>query len=232
MILHSNDLAEGTRPVITKYVKFHLLIFGILTAVTVHAQIVSVGVKGGVPALDSTTTRDESKRYVVGPTVELRLPANFAIETDALYQRLGSSTNLLFPITANGTPPAGASPTGSFPSTLRQRGNSWEFPLLVKYYTPYVKHLHPFVSGGFSFRTIGVEGQGINILTFANNATQTVAFERNFRTNLAVGAVAAVGLRYKIGRFSVLPEFRYTRYGSDDRFASKNAATFLIGLSF
>ncbi len=211
--------------------KLTILVFAVLTAATAQAQQVSVGVKGGVHALDSTTANDESKRYLVGPAIEVSLPANFAIEGDALYQRLGSSTTL-FSIFTSGIPAPGESPTNSFPLTLRQRGNSWEFPLLAKYYIRSGSHLHPFVSGGFSFRTVGVERQGANILIFANNVTQTVPFQLNFRTNLAVGAVGAIGLRYKIGRFAILPEFRYTRYGSDDRFANKNTANLLLGISF
>ena len=209
-----------------------LLNFSILVGTALQAQSVSFGVKGGVQALDSTVAKDESKRYVIGPTAEVSLPANFAIEVDALYQRLGDSNNLLFPIVATGTPPAGFSAVASFPVTLRQRGNSWEFPLLMKYYLHPVKHLNPFVSGGFSFRTIGLDSKGIEILTFSNSATQTVPFQTSTRTNLAVGAVGAVGLRFKAGHFAIAPEFRYTRYGSDDRFASKNSASFLLGLTF
>jgi hypothetical protein len=212
-------------------VKLTTLFFAILTAATSQAQLISIGVKGGIHTLDSTTTIDESKRYLVGPSVEVRLPGNFAIEADALYQRLGSSTRL-FPFFSTGTPAPGESPTASIPLTQRQRGNSWEFPVLAKYYTRSFGPLHPFVSGGAAFRTIGVDRKGTNILIYTNNVTQTVPFQQSFRTNLAVGAVAAVGLRYKVGRFSILPEFRYTRYGSDDRFASKNSANFLLGISF
>ncbi len=34
----------------------------------------------------------ESRPYAIGPTVEVRLPAGFAIEASALYRRLGQTT--------------------------------------------------------------------------------------------------------------------------------------------
>ncbi len=210
-----------------------LVLFALFTAAIAQAQLVSVGVKGGVSTLNPTNANDESKRYLVGPSVEVSLPANFAIEVDALYQRLGTDYSYLAPFAfSTGVVQPGAIPITGYPLTLRQRGNSWEFPLLMKYYIRPVHHLRPFFSGGFSFRTIGQESSGVQILTYSNNATQTVPFKTELRTNLAVGAVGVVGLRYKVGRFSILPEFRYTRYGSDDRFANKNSANFILGISF
>ena len=68
------------------------LILLIAAGVTSQAQTVSAGVLGGVPFLDPTnTSSDESPRYQIGPSVELTLPAGFAIEADALYRRIGAS---------------------------------------------------------------------------------------------------------------------------------------------
>ncbi len=202
----------------------------LLTAVA-QAQLLSVGVLGGVPVTDSSYNHDESKRYLVGPTVEIRLPASFALEADALYQRLGSSSPLLVPVTAGPIAP-GATPTGGFALSTRQRGNSWQFPLLAKYYFHSTAHFQPFVAGGTSFRTIDVDTQGFNVLTYALGGPTITSIESKFRTNLGVGAVAAAGFRYKIGRLALLPQFRYTRWGSDDRIGRKNAAGVYLGLSF
>src|SRR5260370_41699004 len=61
---------------------------------------VSFGIKGGVPLSDIVSDKtftsvdvvthvfSDSKNYVIGPTVELKLPARFAIELDALYRPL------------------------------------------------------------------------------------------------------------------------------------------------
>ena len=55
---------------------------------------IGIGVKGGVPLNDAFVVREQNPvnyiadthRYIVGPYVELRLPAGFGIELDALYQ--------------------------------------------------------------------------------------------------------------------------------------------------
>jgi len=61
------------------------------------AQLVSVGVKGGVLITNPARYNDESQRYIVGPSVEFRLPFRFAAEIDALYTRTGTSTRFLIP---------------------------------------------------------------------------------------------------------------------------------------
>lgn len=54
---------------------------------------IQVGALGGVSLTDPLRAfgRNESKAYLVGPSVELRVHGGFAIEVDALYRRLGSS---------------------------------------------------------------------------------------------------------------------------------------------
>ena len=72
--------------------KPNLLMFGVLLAGggdAAMAQPFSIGVKGGIPLNDGTVGgKDESRPYVIGPSAEVRLPAGFAIEVDALYRRL------------------------------------------------------------------------------------------------------------------------------------------------
>ncbi len=54
---------------------------------------VQVGAIGGVSLSDPLRAfgRNESKPFLVGPSVELRVHGGFVIEVDALYRRLGSS---------------------------------------------------------------------------------------------------------------------------------------------
>src|SRR5581483_5340024 len=92
-----------------------------LSAGSLQAQLVTVGVKGGVPLtgdLDSVAATSESKPYVVGPMITVGLPAGFRIEVDALYRRVAYRTS--------GADILG----GSF--TERDTGNSWEFPILAR----------------------------------------------------------------------------------------------------
>ncbi len=74
---------------------FCLLILNGIQAAS--AQLVSIGVKGGVSLTEHTTAnQDESCPYIVGPSIEFRLPAGFAIEAAALYERLGTSASFRF----------------------------------------------------------------------------------------------------------------------------------------
>lgn len=83
------------------------------------AQPLGAGLKLGVPATDAfdvfpvpnfTPLNADARPFTFGPFVELRLPANMAIEVDALYR------SYQFRTTAGGLDT-----------------NSWEFPVLVKH---------------------------------------------------------------------------------------------------
>jgi hypothetical protein len=125
----------------------HLLIFiGLLLPIAGFAQLpISLGVKGGWPltyALSDSNgpglTRfySNSREFIVGPMVELRLPLRFSVEADALYHPFNVTT---------------ASTNSS--TVLSDTSYSvWEFPILVKYH--FGGHfLDPFVGAGPEFRT-------------------------------------------------------------------------------
>ena len=121
----------------------------LLVTITINevasAQLVSIGVKGGVPFLDTNQGGDESRPYIVGPSVEIRLPAGFAIEVDALYRRVGNTFGFNFSGIDAGS---NVVPTTSF-YIDRQRGNYWEFPFLGKYYfRPRTTAWQPFLEHG------------------------------------------------------------------------------------
>ena len=79
----------------------------------------SLGIRGGIPLTDffdnvnsgNFVLQSTTNRYIVGPTAELRLPAGFGLEVDALYRRFNynSSFNLVDIFTNN-----------------RTTGNAWE----------------------------------------------------------------------------------------------------------
>jgi hypothetical protein len=180
------------------------------------AQLLSVGALGGVRLTDGFTYADESKPYVVGGSVEIRLPAHFAVEANALYQRVGDTVSFY---TINGAV------SSSFVS--RERGNSWQFPLYVKYYfRPDNATWRPFVGTGYAFRTVSFHGDssvnvpGVNSQNFS------------FRSNLGVGASVVAGLRFHYGPVAILPQVRYTRWGESSNSLDQNETTLLLGLSF
>jgi len=197
-----------------------------------RGQAVLVGVKGAVPLLEPTLyNTDESRPYNVGPSVEVRLPKGFAIEADALYQRVGQSGNYSFA----GQFAIQAGVSGPFVTGVvfnRTRGNSWEFPMLGKrYFRRSASGWQPFVSLGPSLRTTGFQTDS-NGVTIESGQSLTSTDHFKYRSNLGIGAAAAVGVRLRKGRIAFLPEFRYTRWNNNGSVLSRNAAGAFLGVSF
>ena len=173
---------------------------GLLTA-----QSFTFGVKGGAFITDPAERFDQSRPYTVGPSVEFALPARFAVEANALYSRFGSS---LLPAVS---------------SANRMRGNSWEFPVLGKYYfSERSSSIQPFAAAGVAFRQIWLDESNDSRLG-----------RRVDSTDVAVGAVVAGGVALKAGRFRIAPEARYTRWGGYNYPATNpNQAQVLLGITF
>ncbi len=192
-----------------------LLLLGAAAAI---AQPVTFGVRGGVPLTDfwsgvsnqNFSFATNPKRYVVGPTVELRLPFGLGAEFDALY-RSTEFRGTVGPVTATGS------------------ANMWEFPLLAKYRFP-TKVVRPFVDAGVSFSTL--TGVKQSVLNFVGSQTGSSG------TKTGKGFVMGAGLDiHLVLHFS--PEIRYTRWGSSqfvDPYnlvrGSQNQAEFLLGITF
>jgi opacity protein-like surface antigen len=189
---------------------------------------VSIGVKAGVPITDFFQTIrgndgnyfTNTKRYLVGGTVEFHLPARFSVEVDGLYKRVGYEYDQS--ITANRI-------------TSRTVANSWEFPALLKWEI-LPGPVRPFIDAGASFRHIS------GIKQIRNTAGTVIelnnAVEFNKRND--IGFVAGFGVAFKAGPVRISPEFRYVRWGSEnfrDPLTSllrtnRNQGDFLLGFTF
>jgi len=101
------------------------IFFHALATVAVGQQL-AVGVKGGVPLLDAFELSPSltffqysfnTKRYTVGPAVDVSLPLTLRFEANALYTRLDydSAVSGIDTLTRSTT-----------------RANSWAFPLLLE----------------------------------------------------------------------------------------------------
>ena len=198
-------------------------------ASTLHAEWpVSIGVKGGVPITDFFNTVrgnnasyvTNTKRYLVGPTVEFHLPARLSIEVDALYKRAGFEYDQS--IAANRI-------------TSHTVANSWEFPALLKWEI-IPGPIRPFVDAGVSFRHISGIKQIRNVAGGVTELPSAVEF--NKRND--IGFAAGFGVAFKAGPVRISPEFRYVRWGSEnfrDPIGSllrtnRNQGDFLLGLTF
>jgi hypothetical protein len=173
------------------------------------AQPVLFGVKGGATVTEPAERFDESRHYAIGPYLEVRLPAHFAIEGDAIYTRFGSSSPLL--ATATGT---------------RTRGDLWQFPILGKYHIVRARHagLEPFISAGFAARKIWL----------TDNTDSNRFFTRSGRvSDWGGGAAFGGGLDFRVHGFGIAPEFRYIRWESRNVAATNpGEAQILIGIHF
>ena len=124
-----------------KYLNLFALSLGLMCSIS-NAQTFKMGFKMGMPGLSPLKAVLESgvsfphSNYTLGPQLEVRLPAGFAIELDALYT--GAPYNQV----------------GDSVSANKASASNWEFPVLVK--ARFGKHegRRSFVGAGPSFRTI------------------------------------------------------------------------------
>jgi len=194
------------------------------------AQPVSVGALGGVPLVEQTNSfeHDESRPYVIGPSVEVRLPAGFALEADALYQRVGGTFS--FRLLTSNPEPVGP---GTLASSNRLRANLWEFPLLGKYYfRRRSSGWQPFLGTGWALRFAEIHQAGSETSVDAQGALNTFSFNGSFRSDLEIGANFAAGVRFRVGHFALSPQVRCTRWGGQNNILRKNEAAAILGISF
>src|SRR5688500_8682360 len=193
------------------------------------AQPFGAGFKVGLPLNDAFELRStnniagtlKSKKYIIGPQFELRLPAGFSIELDALYTSFRINS-----VGAVATSLLGA----SFDT------DSWEFPLMLKKKfggaNAVAASVRPFVDIGASFRRLGDVGE---IGRFITSSGANIGSERN-----STGFVIGGGVEIRALFIRISPEIRFTRWGTDNfreglanvLETNRNQGQFLVGISF
>ena len=167
------------------------------------AQRFGFGIKGGVRLtgdIDSYFATSESRRYAIGPMVDIGLPLGFGVEVDALYRRTGFRTG-----------------NGGFWGSFQDdyRANTWEFPLLLKYRLglPLVK---PYVEAGYSLRHIAgsYTGSGYNV-DIPTGAQVPFTTHGEWNPDVSHGIVTGGGVEFGAPHLHIAPEVRYTRWNND-----------------
>lgn len=177
------------------------IVAGLLASCVCFGQPVSVGVIGGVRAtddLDEGGARSVSKRYAVGPSVELGLPFGLAVEADAIYRRAGIQ--------------ASAS-NGDYNIFVHEHANLWEFPVLLKYRIP-VSVAKPFLEVGYVRRITGGDiGRKVtgNLPNWPG-MTYSTYYSNWYDSN---GVVVGGGVQFALGHLRLAPTVRYTRWTGD-----------------
>jgi hypothetical protein len=213
--------------------KTYFLLFSSLSIAS--AQLVSFGVNAGFPIGDPTYGRNESKPFLVGPVVEFRPLQHLGIEVDAIYSQSSYTTTFLGLASVGSGFSYQQLASGGSSFSYHQQGNTWQFPVLGKYYfRPQTARWQPFAALGFSLRTTGYDIQGANFFIQSGEGTVSIhQVDSHYRTDLGVGATAAVGLRYRItGRYALEPQMRYTYWNHSDANLRQNEGSFQLGLRF
>src|SRR5258706_914594 len=210
----------------------NIVLLACLTGTCVaYVQRFSYGVKGGVSTIDpESDSVDESKHYIVGATVEYRLWHGFAVEGDFLYRRTGFKYHVdclqrLIPFGSDST---------FVSSSDRTRFNVFEFPVLGKYYFRHDSKVRPFVLTGYTLRTaLSDNDDRFTTQNTSTGKTSTVISKTSNWMGLDIGASFGTGVQWKLGRVSLAPELRYTRWGSHPNIGfKKNQADVLLGITF
>ena len=213
-------------------VKTFCLLF--VSAAAVFSQPIGFGLKVGMPLTDAFDTASgagvsytsETRRYIIGPQVELRLPAGFAIELDALYTQLNFSSV--------------GNAAGSIANAVTD-ADAWEFPLLLKYKfggaDAVAASVRPFVATGASFRRL----TGITqIRQFVTGGSQEISDPAELRNRNSTGFVIGGGVEIRALFLRISPEVRFTRWGtanfregiSNLLETNRNQGQLLVGIHF
>lgn len=198
------------------------------------AQPIGIGLKVGLPLTEAFKTgsgplasyTSDTKRYIIGPQIELRLPAGLGIELDALYTKLNFSS-------VGGV-------AGSVVNAATD-ADAWEFPLLLKYKfggaNAIAASVRPFVATGASFRRL----TGITqIRNFITGSSQTTSDPAELRNKNSTGFVVGGGLEIRALFLRISPEVRFTRWGTSNfregvsnlLETNRNQGQFLVGFHF
>lgn len=207
------------------------------------AQGFHFGLKAGVPLTTyfetgatgslhgSSEYSAATRRYTAGVAAEWRLTSGFGFEFNTLYKRMGY-------VGIVSTFGSGILTTSAFDA----KGNSWDFPLLVKYRLG--RAVGPFLVAGGVVRYLGparARGESTVQDLVARTTVRTpidTTEPSDLRKRLYPGVTTGAGIEFGLRHFRLLPEFRYTRWtanisgpGGLLRF-NPNQAEFLLGLLF
>jgi opacity protein-like surface antigen len=206
----------------------------LLAAAAAFSQPFSFGIKGGLPMTDfvnavntqNFTSSTSTNRYIVGPTVELRLPFGLGVEVDVLYRHFHYDSS------------GGISGITSTLTTKDTSSGAWEFPLLAKYRF-HGKLLRPFVDGGVSWDKLSGLTQTVKNVVATVSNTSTTSNPLEVSNGTTRGFVLGAGVDIKALLIHISPEIRYTRWGEKHFIdpagllnSNLNQAEFIVGITF
>jgi hypothetical protein len=196
-----------------------------------HAQQFQFGLRGGLTSNTPTRTysNDESRRYLIGPVVEMRW-GRLALDVSLLYQRFGHSEAVRFGSVI-------LPDTQLYPiyhqSDSRSRAHVWQLPVVGKFYLREDSKWQPFLGTGYAFQRAWATTEGTTIFSQQGEYTTNPYKITSKASN--IGVVGAAGVQFRKGRIAITPEVRYIRWGStqDWRFqVNPNQVQATVGITF
>jgi hypothetical protein len=218
-------------------------------SVLAPAQVVSVGIKGGMPLTDALPTYGvdygnatytnmvDTGRWTVGPTIEFRLNKRLSIEVDALYRgyrQLSSFVSGEFTIPGGASGAGGATYPATYISSL-SKTKAWDVPLLLKYRFGTGRY-RPFVDAGAIYSHTSTDTLASNSCLSEPDVCANGPYNQYYSTGLhseffSTGntrGTAGAGVEFRIGKFKLSPEVRYSRNQASPR----NSVTLLVGFTY
>lgn len=206
---------------------FYRLLF-VFSALTLSAQPVYVGVKGGVLLSSSsdtfrttgrqgqTDTGLELHRYSVGPSFEIALPARLRLETGLLYRSFDANEVTLLGDTFR---------TFTFLSDKR-----WEVPVALRREFS-SGSVRPFAgAGGVWTRAL----RDVSVLSVNNLSQPPRQTTGQYSTSDDLfGWTGSAGVRFRLPLgLKITPEIRYTRWTAKRWQPSQNQVDLFLGIGF
>jgi hypothetical protein len=194
---------------------------------------VSVGIKVGAPMTRFLTfdlgpgTDAQTKRYTVGPVMDIALPRGLGVEVGAMYKHIdeqGFSATLLSIVDTDEGPAANY--RYNHVSTV---GRSWEFPVAVQYHIS-LRSMRPYLEGGLSRnRLSNIYGPWPQFIEGAPPPAERLPSLNSVNRR---GVLFGGGAEIKLHRIHVTPGLRYTHYSKGNPFLlAPNAVDFLVGFT-
>jgi hypothetical protein len=213
------------------------------------AQHISVGIKAGVPLTNLVGNNSgdapslsefptQTRRYTIGPVVDIGLLLGFGVEFGAMYKRFDQRSIAITTIGFTTNDETGYPITQT--AGISAVGHSWEFPIAGQYRF-FKSAIRPYVEGGVSLNRLS-NAYSVQMTPYPSppQIPFTICPLRSSFTRH--GPLFGMGVDVKLHRIHVTPGLRYTHYNklsgqltgclSGPGCPSNNAVDILVGFTF
>jgi len=213
-------------------------------ASSAFAQHISVGIKAGVPLTGLLRGRccqevpTQTRRYTIGPVVDIGLPLGFGVEFGALYKRFDQQS---IAVTTTGFT---SDDEDGYPiqqtAGISAVGHSWEFPVAVQYHF-FKSAIRPYVEGGVSLNRLS-NAYSVRMTPYPSPPQLPFTIFPLRSSFTRHGPLFGMGVDVKLHGIHVTPGLRYTQYNkllgqltgcvSGPGCSKNRAVDILVGVTF